>query len=164
MLSNSLDVEMNIVIDFIQFVRRSNGSRYGCYLICPTYWWTSWWMKSDSSDVVMTVVIVWPSWLVAPEDPSEGCDILGYFLQQSDIPIGPSLLFGLQGFSAIFFRRTFAIEHSIITLDRLFDDEQNLSRWSNVTVHHALVICIIKYIRWYWGYFWCNCDILDKIS
>ena len=154
MLSNSLDVEMTIVIDVVQFVRRSNDSRYGCYLICPTYWWTSWWMKSDSSDVVMTVVIVWPSWLVAPEDPSEGCNIMGSFLWRSEVLIGTSLSFGLQGSAENFFWRTFVIENSTLTLDRLFDDEKYLTRLSNVTVHYYLVRYSYKACTMFWSVLW----------
>ena len=31
-------------------------------------------------------------------------------------------------------------------------------------LHYALCKMIYKYVRWYWWYFWCNCDILDYIS
>ena len=44
------------------------------------------------------------------------------FLRRSDVPIGPSLSFVLQGSAEIFFRRTFTIDRPILTLDRLFDD------------------------------------------
>ena len=74
---------------------------------------------------------------------------MGSFLQLSCVLIGPSLSFGLQGSSAIFFRRTFATDRPILTLDRLLDDEQYLTRRSNVTVYYAIVICSIKYVRWY---------------
>ena len=87
----------------------------------------------------MTVVMVWPSWLVAPEDASEECDLLGYFLQRSDVPIGPYLSFGIQGSAKIFFWHTLAIDRLILTFDRLFDDEQYLTWWGNVTVHYDLV-------------------------
>ena len=62
--------------------------------------------------------------MVAPEDPSEGCNLLGSFLQLSDVPIGPSMLLGIQGSAEIFFRCTFVIERPILTLERLFDSEQ----------------------------------------
>ena len=54
--------------------------------------------------------------------------------------------FGLQGSAAIFFRRTFAMERLILTLGRIFDDEQYLSWWSNVNVHYSLVRFSIKYV------------------
>ena len=76
--------------------------------------------------------------MIAPEDPSDICDLLGSFIQRSCVPIGPSLLFGLQGSAAILFRRTFAMERPILTLDRLFDDEKYLTRWSNVTVNYDI--------------------------
>ena len=82
--------------------------------------------------------------MVAPEDPSKGCDLLGSFLRKSDVPIGPYWSVGIQGSARILFRRTFAIECPILTLDRLFDDEQFLTRWSNVTVHYDIVICSYK--------------------
>ena len=63
-------------------------------------------MLDDSSDVVVTVVIVWPYLLVAPEDLSKRYDLLVSFLRRSCFPIGPSLSFGLQGSAAIFFWRT----------------------------------------------------------
>ena len=87
--------------------------------------------------------------MVAPEDPSQGCNLLVSFLCQSDVPIGPSLLFGLQGSAVIFFQLTFLMEHPILTLGSLFDDKQYLNWWSNVTVNYALVIFSIKYVRWY---------------
>ena len=87
--------------------------------------------------------------MVAPEDPSEGCDHLGSFIQKYDVLIGPSLFFGLQGSAEIFFWRTSVIERLILTLDRLFDDEKYLTRRSNITVHYDLVRCSIKYARWY---------------
>ena len=40
-----------------------------------------------------------------------------------------------------------AMERPILTLDRLLDDEKYLTRWSNVTVHYAIVRCSIKH-RW----------------
>ena len=82
--------------------------------------------------------------MVVLEDPSEGCNLLGSFLRRSDVPIGPSFLFGLKGSDEIFFRRTFAIERPILILDRIFDDEQYLTRRSNVTVHYAIVRCSYK--------------------
>ena len=130
---------------------RGNESRAGCYLIHPTLQWPLLLMLSDSSDVAMTFGIMWPSWLVALSDPSKGCDILVSFLWWSDVLIGPSFLFGLQGSAEIFFWCTFAKERLILTLELLFDDEQYLTQWSNVTVHYALVRCSINYIRWYWG-------------
>ena len=38
------------------------------------------------------------------------------------------------------------MERPIITFDRLLDDEQYLTRWSNITVHYAIVIFSIKYV------------------
>ena len=151
---------MTVVLDAIWFFWRYDDRRDWCYLIRPTLQWLSWWMLSDSSDVATADVIVWPYWLVAPEDHSKGCNLLVYFLLWSDVPIGLYLSFGLKGSAAIFFQRPFEMERLIITLDGLFDDEQYLTWWSNVTVHYALVRCIIKYVKWYWGYFLCNCDIL----
>ena len=55
-------------------------------------------------------------------------------------------MFGLKGSDEIFFRRTFEIERPILILDRIFDDEQYLTRRSNVTVHYALGIFTIKYV------------------
>ena len=55
----------------------------------------------------------------------------------------------------------FVMERPILTLDRFLDDEQQLTQWSNVTVHYDLVWCSIKYVQWYWGYFWYKCDISD---
>ena len=66
MLSYSSDVVMTAAMDVIRFVQRSDDRR-----------------------VCVSVLIG------RPEDLSEGCDILGSFLQRSDVPIGPSLLFGL---------------------------------------------------------------------
>ena len=136
-------ISMTVLLGVIWFVRRCVDSCDGCYLIRPTLRWPSWWMLSDSSDVVMTAVNVWPSWLVVLEDPSKVCNLLRYFLRWSDFPIGPYL-----SFADIFFRRTFAMERPILILDRLLDDEQYLTRWSNVTVHYSLVRCIIQYVRW----------------
>ena len=82
--------------------------------------------------------------MVTPEDLSEGCDVLGSFLQRYEVLIGSSLSFDLQGSDEIFFRLTFVIEHPILTLDRLFDDYQYLTRLSNVTVHYAPVRCSYK--------------------
>ena len=144
MLSDSSNVAMTVMMDVVQFFRRSDDRRDGCYPICLTQRWPLGWMLSDSSNVAMTVVVVWPSWLVASVDTSERCNLLGSFLWRYDVPIGPSLLFGLQGYDEIFFWRTFAIERPILTLDHLFDDEQYLTRWSNVTVHCALVRFIFK--------------------
>ena len=119
MSSDLSDVSMTVVMYVIRFVRCSDDCRNGCYPVLP-------------------------SWLVAPEDPSEGCNLLGSFLWWSDVSIRPSLLFSLQGSVKIFFRCTCAIERPILTLDRLFDDEQYLTRWSNVTVHYDVVRCSCK--------------------
>ena len=59
------------------------------------------------------------------------------------------MFFGLHGSAAIFFRRTFAMERPILIFDRLLDDEQYLTPWSNVTVYYALVRCSINYVWWY---------------
>ena len=157
-------VEMTVVLDNIWFVWRCDDHSDWWYFVCLKLQWPLWWMISDSSDIAMTIVIVWPSWLFAQENLSEECNLMGSCLQQSDVPIGLSLSFGLQGSANIFFWRTFLIERPILTLDHIFDDEQYLTWWSNVTMHYALFICSIKYVLGYWGYFWCNCDILYYIS
>ena len=141
MLSDLSNIVMTVVIDAISFVWLCDDRCNRCYYFHPKLRWPS----------LLYEHIDWSPWMIR----SESCDLLVSFLQQYDVPIGPSFLFGLHSSAVIFFHRTFAMECLILTLDRLFDDEKYLTRWSNVTVH------VIKYVRWYWGYFGCDCDILD---
>ena len=110
-------------------------------------------MLSDYSDVAMTIVMevilfVQPNdyrcvcvtiLIGRPEDPSDGCNLQGIFSPTILHSNWPVLSVRLQGSAEIFFRRNFAIERPILTLDHLFDDEQYLTWWSNGTVHYALV-------------------------
>ena len=144
MLSDSSDIAMTVVMDVVRFIRRSNDRRDGYCLIRPPYRWPLWWILSDSSDVAMTVMIVWPSWLVALKNLSEGCDILGFFsnnltfrldrLCRSVVRVPPISSFNI----------LLRIERPILTLDRLFDDEQYLTQWRKVTVRYALFIYSYK--------------------
>ena len=61
MISDSSDIAMTIVMDVIQIVRRINECR-----------------------VRVTVLVG------RQEDPSEGCNLQGVFLRQSDVPVGLS--------------------------------------------------------------------------
>ena len=70
---------MTVVPGVIRFVRHKRWPSWWMISDHLMYQWPCWWMLSDSSNVVMTVVIVWLSWLVAPEDPSKGYDHLDIF-------------------------------------------------------------------------------------
>ena len=93
-LSDLFDVAMTVMMDAIWFVRRCNDHRDWCYSIRPTLRWSLWWVLSDSSDIAVNVVIVWPSWLDAPENLPKGCNLLVCFLRQYDVPMGQSLYSG----------------------------------------------------------------------
>ena len=133
------------------------------------------WMISDLSDVMMTVVMD-SIWFVGGCNDCRDCVTVlisrprGYVRRmRSSDPFSTMIWFydwtvfvvRSSGFRSNLLWRTFATELPIITLECLLDDEQYLTRWINITVHYSLVICSSKYVRWYWGYFWCNYYILD---
>ena len=147
MISDSSDVVMTVVMDVIWFIRRYNDRRDGFFPIRLMLWWPSWWMFSDSSNVVITVVmdvvrfvrscddrrdrccpirqtLGWPSWLcdrldwssqrIRPKDTIFWAFFSNYLMIRLNHPCR----------SVFRVPRTFAIERPILTLDRLFDDEQ----------------------------------------
>ena len=86
----------------------------------------------------MTVLVV------HSKDPSEGCNLQGLFSPTIWRSNWTVLSVNILGSAKIFFWRTFVIERLNLTLDRLFDDKQYLTRWSNVTSKYALVRCSYK--------------------
>ena len=144
MPSGLFDVVMTVVMDAILFVRRFYDRCDRCYLICPTFQWPPWWVISDLSNVTVTVVIVWPYLLVPRRIRPK--DVIFWALFSDD------LTFWLDRPCRLVFRVSpipsfgvlLQIERLILTLGRLFDNEQYLTRWKNVTVNYALVRCSCK--------------------
>ena len=144
-------------------------------MILLTLRWPSWWMLDDLSDVAMAVLMD-ARWFVWRCDGRRDCvtvligcpggsvrrmrssGIFSTAILRYDWTV---LVIWSSGFCHDIFLKYFAMESPILNLDRLLDDEQYLTQRSSITVQYDLVRCSIKYVRWYWGYFWCNCDILD---
>ena len=90
-------------------------------------------------------MILWPFWFVAPEDLSEGCDLLVSSLRWSCFPIKPSFSSCFEDSAAIFFQCTLCLSVPFLNSTIYLMMSTYITRGSKFTVHYALCKMLVRW-------------------